>query len=317
VKQDRTVVVGTRGSALALAQAAWVLKALQRAAPATRFEYRIIRTTGDKLTEASLRRIAGKGVFTKEIERALLDGRIDLAVHSLKDLPTTLPSGLRLGAVPRREDPRDVFIGRDARPLARLPAGSVIGTSSPRRRAQLLARHPRLRVEDIRGNLGTRLAKLAAPDSLFAGIVVARAGLRRLRLRPRHVQVLPASSMIPAPGQGAIAVEIREGDHRIAALAARIHDARSAAEVTAERALLALLGGGCALPIAARGEALPGGRLCLIAVVASPDGRRIVCARATGRLGDPGRLAASVHARLWARGGASVLRAALRAPAGK
>jgi hydroxymethylbilane synthase len=218
--------------------------------------------------------------------------------------------------VPRREDPRDVYVGRDGRPPGRLPAGAVVGTSSPRRAAQLLARHPRLRVAELRGNLGTRLAKLAAPGSPYAGIVLARAGLRRLGLRPRHVRPFPASEMVSAPGQGAIAVEIREGDARAAALVARIHHARSASEVTAERALLARLGGGCALPIAARGEALAGGRLRLTAAVASPDGRRLVRARATGRLADPEPLAARVHALLRARGGKAVLREALKTPAG-
>jgi hydroxymethylbilane synthase len=314
VRNARTVVIGTRGSALALAQSRYIRRVLAKAAPHLHFALKIIRTTGDRMTEASLKRIAGKGVFTKEIEVALLAGRVDLAVHSLKDLPTTLPPGLCLGAIPRREDPRDVFIGRDGRPFSRLPAGAVIGTSSPRRRAQLLARYPRLRTVDIRGNLGTRLAKLAAPGSPFDGIVLARAGLRRLGLRPRFVQTIPPGVMLPAPGQGAIAVEIREGDDRIARLVARIHDARSGAEVAAERVLLALLGGGCALPIAARGEALAAGRLRLSAIIAAPSGRRVVRARATGRLADPGGLARRVHALLMARGGRPVLRAALRVP---
>jgi len=312
VKDARKVTIGTRGSALALAQSKMIRAMLRRAAPGLRVDLKVIRTTGDKLMEASLKRIAGKGVFTKEIELALLAGRVDLAVHSLKDLPTTLPPGLALGAVPRREDPRDVFVGRDGTPPARLPAGAVIGTSSPRRAAQLLALHPRLLTADLRGNLGTRLEKLAAPGSPFAGIVLARAGLRRLGLRPRHVRPFPTSEMVSAPGQGALAVEIREGDARVAALVVRIHDARSAAEVAAERTLLALLGGGCALPIAARGEALAGGRLRLTALIASPDGRRIVRARATGRLADPAALAARVHAALMARGGRAVLRLALR-----
>jgi hydroxymethylbilane synthase len=315
VRNPLTVLIGTRGSALALAQSRYIRKVLAKSSPRLRFELKIIRTTGDKLTEASLKRIAGKGVFTKEIEVALLAGRVDLAVHSLKDLPTLLPAGLCLGAIPRRENPQDVYIGRDGRPLSRLPAGAVVGTSSPRRRAQLLARYPRLRTADIRGNLGTRLEKLAAPDSPFDGIVLARAGLRRLGLRPPFVQAIPADVMVSAPGQGAIAVEIREGDARTAALVARIHDARSGAEVTAERALLALLGGGCALPIAARGEALPGGRLRLTGLIAAPGGRRVVRARATGRQADPGGLARRVHALLMARGGRPVLRAALRAPA--
>jgi hydroxymethylbilane synthase len=312
MKEDKTVVIGTRGSALALAQAEGVRKALKRAFPGEQFALRVVRTTGDKLTGASLRRIAGKGVFTKEIERALLAGRVDLAVHSLKDLPTTLPAGLRIGAVPRREDPSDVYVGRDGRPLARLPAGSVVGTSSPRRAAQILARYPRVRVEEIRGNLETRLSRLAARGSPYAGLVVARAGLRRLRLRPRHARALPISIMVPAPGQGAIAVEIRAGDDRIAALVAAIHHARSGMEVAAERALLARLGGGCALPIAARGEALAGGRLRLTAVVATPDGRRVVRVGATGRLAEPEPLAARVHRLLLDRGCRAVLRLALQ-----
>jgi len=312
VKERETVVIGTRGSALALAQANLVCRALREAVPGLRLVLKAIRTTGDRLTEASLKRIAGKGVFTKEIETALMAGRIDLAVHSLKDLPTSLPRGLRLGAVLRREDPRDVYIGRDARPLARLPAGAVIGTSSPRRVAQLRARHPHLRTKELRGNLGTRLAKLGAAGSPYAGIVVAQAGLSRLGLRPRHARPFPTSEMVSAPGQGAIGIEIREGDSRVAALVARIHHARSAAEVAAERALLALLGGGCALPIAARGEALAGGRLRLTGLIASPDGRRIVRARAMGRLSGPEPLAARVHAALLARGGRAVLRLALR-----
>jgi hydroxymethylbilane synthase len=312
VKPDRKVTIGTRGSALALAQSKMIRAMLRRVAPGLRVDLQIIRTTGDRLTEASLKRIAGKGVFTKEIEVALLAGRVDLAVHSLKDLPTTLPPGLRLGAIPRREDPRDVYVGRDATPLRRLPAGSVIGTSSPRRVAQLRARFPRLRTADLRGNLGTRLEKLAAPGSPFAGIILARAGLCRLDLRPRHLRPFPTSEMVSAPGQGAIGVEIREGDARVAALVRRIHHVPTAAEVTAERTLLARLGGGCALPIAARGEALAGGRLRLTGLIAAPSGRRIVRARATGRLAAPEALAARVHAALLVRGGRAVLRLALR-----
>lgn len=286
---EPTVIIATRGSALALAQANMILAQCQSAFPDLRFELRIIKTTGDKLQTASLAQEGAslpKGLFTKELEVALLEHRADLAVHSLKDLPTELPAGLTLGAVGQRADVRDVLIYRDAdfsaatsrgrgfKPHLRveaLPDGAVVATSSTRRRAQLLARNPKLKAPDIRGNVATRMQKVADKPELDATIL-ALAGISRLHFRispegrlegegvPQGLLacVLGTDVMLPCVGQGAIGIEIRENDQRLAGICKKLNDFATYQCVTAERAFLAGMGGGCQSPVAAYAEPADG-----------------------------------------------------------
>jgi hydroxymethylbilane synthase len=262
------VRIGTRGSALALAQSEHVRALL----PGDPREHRliVIKTFGDLQPNASFARIGGKGVFTMEIEEALLRGEIDLAVHSLKDLPTDERHGLAIGALLPREDPRDALVSRSGATLDGLPGGSLLGTASLRRRSQILARRPDLRVEELRGNVPTRIARLE--EGRFEAIVVAAAGLKRLNLLDRATELLEESVMLPAPGQGVIAIQIRADDETTAAAVRRLHDEVASAEATAERSVLQGLGGGCLVPVGARAR-VNGGTLELTAYVGHPDGR--------------------------------------------
>lgn len=263
--------IGSRGSQLALWQANWVREQLEGLGVEARIE--IIRTTGDKITDVPLAKVGSKGLFTKEIEDALLDGRIDVAVHSLKDLPTVLPEGLALAAIPEREDPRDALIGRR---LADLRGGARVGTSSLRRAAQLKRLRPDLEVEPVRGNLDTRLRKL--DEGQYDAILLAAAGLRRLGWGGRAAQYFEPSEMCPAAGQGALAIETRAGSEAFS-ICSRLDHAPTRAAVAAERALLARLGGGCQVPIGAHAVCGADG-LRVRGVVASPDGQRLVSAEA-------------------------------------
>ncbi len=258
---------------------------LAAAWPGRRFEIVTVETRGDRVVDRPLPEIGGKGLFTEALEAALLAGEVDLAVHSLKDLPTGLADGLKVGAVCAREDPRDVWVARPDGPEHPMgaAAGTRVGTSSERRRAQLLALRPHLRVESIRGNVETRLRKL--DEGQYDALVMAAAGLRRLGLEGRITAFLDPPDWLSAPGQGAIAVESREGDGVTDALLAAVEDAVARAETEAERALLARLQGGCQVPLGARAE-VEGDELVLRALVATPDGARVV--RAEGR-GDPER----------------------------
>jgi hydroxymethylbilane synthase len=325
------IFIATRGSALALAQANMVLAQCRSGFPAITFELKIIKTTGDKLQTASLAqesKTLPKGLFTKELEVALLDGQADLAVHSLKDLPTDLPTGLKLGAVAKRADVRDVLIYRDAsffkaEPLApeagrkgfkanlkvqELPAGAVVATSSTRRRAQLLALHPALKAPDIRGNVLTRIQKVAQKPELDATLL-ALAGITRLNYRinddgrlvgeqvPEGIlgSVLGLEVMLPCAGQGAIGIEVREGDHRIGEICERLNDTETFHCVTAERAFLAGMGGGCQSPVAAYAE-IKNGKLKIQAVsFASGPVRR---GQAEGSPEDAGGLGRQIAAEL-------------------
>lgn len=264
------LVIGTRGSQLALAQAQWVCERME--ARGHRCRIAIIRTTGDRLAEAPLPEIGGKGLFTRELEQALLEGRIDLAVHSLKDLPVEMPEGLWLAAVPEREDARDVMVGRR---LAELAPGARVGTSSLRRAAQLKMLRPDLVIEPVRGNLDTRLRKLEAGQ--YDALLLAAAGLHRMGWRRHIAEYLPPDQMCPAPGQGALAIETRLRSPAAEACAA-LESSATRAAVTAERALLEALGGGCQVPIGAFAEVY-NGTLRLHAIVIAPDGSR--CARTT------------------------------------
>ena len=297
--------IGTRGSALALAQSEHVRAALPPS-PDAGEEHRlcIIKTSGDLNPAASLQRIGGKGLFTKEIEEALLAGEIDLAVHSLKDLPTETAPGLAIGALLKREDPRDALVSHDGRRLADLPSGSRLGTSSLRRRAQILARRPDLRVEDLRGNVPTRVKR--AEEGRLDAVVVAAAGLRRLGLIDRATELIDESILLPAPGQGVVGIQIRAGDARTAAAVRALHDADAAAEAAAERALLAALGGGCIVPVGARARARDG-RLELAAFVGHPSGRPTLRRGAAGSIDAPEELGRSLAAALLGQGAREIL----------
>lgn len=259
--------IGTRGSALALAQSEHVRALLS--GDGKRYELVHIVTTGDRDQDTSLSKIGGKGIFTKEIETALLEGRIDLAVHSLKDLPTEETPGLAIGALLTREDPQDALLARGGLRFDTLPKGARVGTSSLRRRSQLLAKRPDLVILDLRGNVPTRIARLEA--GLFDAIVLAMAGLRRLGMASEVTDRFDEATMLPAPGQGIVAVQIRADDPATAAAVRQIHDPVSEAEGTAERVFLAGLGGGCLVPVGALG-AVREGRLHLSGYVGDPDG---------------------------------------------
>ncbi len=259
--------IGTRGSPMALYQANLVRDRLVAAHPGLTAEIVPIRTTGDRVQDRALAEIGGKGLFSKEIETALTERRIDLAVHSLKDMETILPDGLTIACVLPRDDPRDALVG--AR-LTDLPQGARIGTGSLRRRAQLLRRRPDLEIAPIRGNVDTRLAKLAAGE--VDALMVAMCGLERLGRAAVATEILPPDIMLPAVAQGALAIECREDDARIRALLAPLHDEPSAARVACERAMLAALDGSCRTPIAGLAE-IAGDRLSLRALLLSPDGK--------------------------------------------
>jgi hydroxymethylbilane synthase len=265
--------LGTRGSQLARWQTGHVLKRLLQAHPGLQAEMTVIATRGDQVLDTPLPLIGGKGLFTAELEAALRDGHIDLAVHSLKDLPTEDPDGLVIGALLERADPADALISRDGHTLETLPPGAVIGTSSNRRAAQIRHQRPDLTTRDIRGNIDTRLRKALDPDGPYDAIVLACAGLLRLDRADAIGQRLSFEQMLPAPGQGALAVQCRaEGETR--ALLRSLHHTETALAVTAERAFLAGLGGGCSLPVAAYAHRDGGGAYSLRGRVCAPDGSR-------------------------------------------
>jgi hydroxymethylbilane synthase len=294
--------IGTRGSALALVQSEQVRATL----PGDAREHRlvIIKTSGDLNPNASLSRIGGTGVFTKEIEEALLRNEIDIAVHSLKDLPTDERPGLTLGALLPREDARDAFVSREGVSFERLRSGSTVGTSSLRRRSQVLARRPDLRVTDLRGNVPTRLARLE--EGTLDAIIVAAAGLNRLKLSGRATELLDEAIMLPAPGQGVLAIQIRAGDRATADMVFELNDDEAAAEATAERALLEGLGGGCLVPVGARARAKDGS-LTLTAFVGHPDGRPSLRVSAAGKAGAPADLGRALAVTMLGQGARSIL----------
>ena len=294
------LVIASRGSQLALWQARWVEGRLAARGLECRIE--IIRTTGDKITDVPLAKVGTKGLFTKEIEEALLEGGADLAVHSLKDLPTELPEGLVLAAVPAREDPRDAVVGRR---LADLPAGARVGTSSLRRAAQLRKLRPDLALESVRGNLDTRLRKL--DEGQYDAILLAAAGLKRLGWGDRIAEILPSETMCPAVGQGALAIETRAYGAGLDACTA-LDDAASHAAVASERGVLAALGGGCQVPIGAYAT-VEDGRLRVRAVVVSPDGAQLIQAEAEGAPGEAEAIGRALGAALLSRGARAILEA--------
>lgn len=244
---NRSVKIGTRGSDLALWQAHYVKTELERHNPNVDFEISVISTTGDQIMDVALSKIGDKGLFTRQIETSLLSGEIDLAVHSLKDLQTSQPDGLRIGAVCEREIPNDAFISRDGRSIDELPTGARVATGSLRRRSQLLNHRPDVIVEEIRGNVPTRLRKF--DESGLDGIILAFAGLNRLGYANRITQMIPAGIMLPAVGQGAVAIEIRDGNDEVNEIVAAIDHASTRFCVRAERTFLMQLEGGCQVPI--------------------------------------------------------------------
>lgn len=294
--------LGTRGSRLALVQCEQVAAALR--AHGARTEIVVIRTSGDRLAQVALADFGGKALFVKEIEEALLSGQVDVGVHSLKDMPASLPAGLVLAAFPAREDPADVLITRGPGGWAGLPPGARVGTSSLRRRALVLARRPDLRPEPIRGNVETRIEKLAT--GACDATILAAAGLRRLGLEPPNLTVLAVEEFVPAVGQGILAIEAREADREVLELLGRLDDTRSRSEAVAERALLDRLGADCHTPVAGHARHA-GSALVLTGVVASLDGRTVLRSQGTGAAGEAARLGVTVAEELLAKGAKALL----------
>ncbi len=294
----------TRPSALARWQTDYVAQLLRQAHPSLDIRIEVIVTKGDRILDKPLPVIGGKGLFTAELERALHEGRVDAAVHSLKDLPVEDAPGLAIGLTPPRADVRDVLICPAGHTLDDLPAGAVVGTSSPRRQAQLLARRPDLVVKSIRGNVDTRIRK--AREGQYDAIVLAAAGVTRLGLEDAITQYLPLDVMLPAPAQGVLGVQCRADDQRALSLLAAVEDPDARASARAERAFLAGLGGGCSIPVAA--YAHPGEEgLHLTGLVASPDGRRTLRVEATGD--EPVALGRALAEEALARGAAALMSA--------
>jgi len=293
--------IGSRGSQLALWQANHVSALLRDCGHTVEIE--VIKTTGDKITEVSLAQVGTKGMFTKEIEEALAEGKVDLAVHSLKDLPTDLPPGFELAAIMKREDPRDAFISKNYASLSALPQNSHIGTSSLRREAQLRALRPDLKVSPLRGNVDTRLRKLEAGE--YDGIILAVAGVKRLGREDAIREILQPEVMCPAVGQGALGIEIRKDDRNVAQHLGFLNDPVTRATTECERALLQTLGGGCQVPIGAYATGNEG-ELHLVARVARQDGSLVITEEGRGE--NPVQLGAAVGEKLLQRGADEILR---------
>ena len=346
-REPRTLVIGTRGSPLAIWQAEHVAARLGETCPGLSVRLERIRTTGDRILDVPLAQVGGKALFVKEIEEALLAGRVDLAVHSMKDVPTDLPAGLAIAAIPRREDPADVLISREGRRLADLPRGARVGTSSLRRQSQLLQHRPDLVVVGLRGNLDTRIRKLDS-EGLDA-IVLAAAGVKRLGLDRLVTEVLPPDIVLPAVGQGALGIEIRmpnaecrmpsgdagepraagrepqgrggeggqggrqsgeAGEPTVAEIVRALDDPVSHLAVRAERAMLRGLGGGCQVPIAAL-AAVDGTALLLRGLIAGTDGAAMIRGEARGTTADPDAVGHALAVELLARGGRVILQGIL------
>ncbi|KQU59409.1 porphobilinogen deaminase [Bacillus sp. Leaf406] len=270
----RKIIVGSRRSKLALTQSNWVIDQLKALDPSLDFELKEIVTKGDRILDVTLSKVGGKGLFVKEIEQAMLDGEIDMAVHSMKDMPAVLPEGLTIGCIPEREDFRDAFISKNHVRLKDMPSGSIIGTSSLRRGAQLLSVRPDLEIKWIRGNIDTRLSKLETDG--YDAIILAAAGLSRMGwTRDVVTEFLDPDLCLPAVGQGALSIECRESDSELLALLEQFACGETTRTVTAERAFLHKMEGGCQVPIAGFAEEKPDGSIALTGLVASPDGQTI------------------------------------------
>jgi hydroxymethylbilane synthase len=302
--KEKHVVVGSRGSKLALIQTNWVISELKRLNPGFEFNIEKISTKGDKITDAPLSRLGGVGLFTKELEVSLIKEKIDIAVHSAKDVPTELHDGLIIGATPMREDPHDALISNNNSNLEKLPDNARIGTSSLRRRAQLLAFRPDFKILDLRGNLDTRLKKLETDD--LDAIVVAHAGLRRLGYTGPVSQIIPFDIMLPAVGQGSLCIEIRKDDDRIHKIVSRMNDAQTKTAVEAERALLAKLQGGCQVPIGAYAQ-INGNELHLEAIICTMDGDHAIRDNHSGPINQAAKIGDELAQRMLENGGKKIL----------
>ncbi len=299
-----TIKIGTRGSMLALWQSNWIKGMIEERYPSVTVELVRIVTKGDKILDVPLAKVGGKGLFVKEIEEALLRGEVDIAVHSMKDVPTVLPEELHIGIITRREDPRDAFLSTRYDSLAAMPAGAKVGTSSLRRKAQIATQRPDLEIEDLRGNLDTRLRKL--DDGLYDAVILAAAGLKRLGLAHRATRFFSAEEMLPAIAQGAVGIELRRADDALLEALSFMHHEETAVAVTAERAFLARLEGGCQVPIAGHGV-LAQGRLAFTGLIASVDGTTMLRDTVTGPPEEAADMGRRLAEDLLSRGGAEIL----------
>ena len=302
-----TLRIATRKSPLALWQAHFVRDALMSAHAGLDVEIIGMTTRGDKILDTPLAKIGGKGLFVKELELALLEGRADIAVHSMKDVPMALPSGLALPIICEREDPRDAFVSNRYQNIDELPAGARVGTSSMRRQCQLMETYPQLEILDLRGNVNTRLARLDNDE--YDGIILATAGLLRLEMADRIAQRISVSQSLPAGGQGAVGIECRADDEQTQALLSVLHHADTAARVAAERAVNRELEGGCQVPIACYAELLEDKQLYLRALVGSLDGTLMLREEITGAADNAEQLGIELAQRLLARGADKILAA--------
>ena len=305
-----TLRIGTRASLLAVTQSTWVKTRIEQAHPQVRVELVQITTKGDRILDVPLAKVGGKGLFVKEIEDALLDGTADLAVHSMKDVPTELPEGLFIGIVPARETPLDAYISNRFATLEALPVGARVGTSSLRRKSQLAAVRPDLTILDLRGNVDTRLRKL--DEGQYEAIILAGAGLNRLGLQGRITAELDPTLMLPAIGQGALGIELRRDDTQLLADLQFLHDPRTATAVAAERAFLLRLEGGCQVPIGAH-AVVDGETVHLTGLIASVDGRQLLRDTLTAPPAEATALGTHLAEQLLARGGKAILDAVYNA----
>ncbi len=300
----RKIIVGSRQSKLALTQTNWVIDRLKSSGLPFEFEIKKIVTKGDRILDVTLSKVGGKGLFVKEIEQALIDKEIDIAVHSMKDMPALLQEGLMIGAIPKRVDARDVLISRNGLSLAELPEGAVVGTSSLRREAQIRAFRKDLKIEALRGNIDTRLRR--AQEGEFDAIILAAAGLIRMGWKGEITQYLPVDLSLPAVGQGALGIECRIADEEVRSLLATIHDPNTEMAVTAERAFLRTLEGGCQVPIGAHGLVSDDKQVKLIGLVADPKGTTILKNEMTGS--NPEEVGKTLADDLKTKGAAEILK---------
>jgi len=302
----KKLVIASRESALAMWQAKHIQSRLQALYPETQVEILGMTTTGDQILDSPLAKIGGKGLFVKELEQALADGRADLAVHSMKDVPMHLPEGFAMAAIGEREDPRDAFVSNDFANLAALPTGSVVGTSSLRRQSQLQARFPGLKIESLRGNLQTRLRKL--DEGQYAAIILAAAGLKRLGLESRIADLIDTEDSIPAVGQGALGIEINAARTDLLAVLAPLNHAETASCVEAERGMSRALAGSCTVPLGAYAEK-HGDEIHIKGFVASIDGSEMLREYVVGQPSNPEALGQALAAKLIAKGADRILAA--------
>ena len=301
----RKIIIATRGSMLALWQAEWIKSELQHLDPELKIELNKIKTTGDKILDVPLAQVGGKGLFVKEIEEAMLRGEADLAVHSMKDVPTDLPQGLHLSAITKREDPRDAFIaGKGIKSFRDLPRGAIIGTSSLRRICQLLHIRPDLRITQLRGNVDTRLRKL--DEGQFDAVILAAAGVKRLGYSQRITEMIPPDISVPAIGQGAVGIECRVDDPFINNLLSKLDHKDTSICVKAERSFLKKLEGGCQVPIGAYAQ-IKDGTLTMDGLVGSLDGKTLIKEKIQGRPEDAESLGTQLAERLLAKGAKEIL----------